>query len=130
MAITVSDRFAALAPEYNNSSAKAVYLQMADERLVAVASGVGFSQAKRDQAVALLAAHIASLSLDVARAGGSGGEITSKREGSLSVGFSSGGSGSDVFSDFKQTKYGRQLIGLIRGTFVMAGVITDEAHDV
>lgn len=125
MGITPSDRFAAIAPEFNSSGSKSVYLQMADERLAAIDLGNGFSQNKRDQAVALLAAHIASLALDPSRIMGAGGEISSKREGALSVGFASRDSGSDVFSDFKQTKYGRQLVGLIRGTFTFAGVITD-----
>lgn len=124
MSIAPSDRFTAIAPEYNSNASKAIYLQMADERLAAIDLGNGFSQNKRDQAVALLAAHIASLSNDFTRIGGAGGEITSKREGALSVGFASRDSGGDAFADFKQTKYGRQLIGLIRGTFTFAGVIT------
>ena len=63
-----------------------------------------------EKAVALLAAHTMTLSLDPLRAGGTGGAVTSKSEGALSIGFSSG---SMAGTDWGQTSYGLELSRLM-----------------
>lgn len=114
--MTPVEIFDAIAPKLAANSAKLVYLQLAEDR-----TSPCFFGANRSQAVALRAAHTMSLFLDPLRAGGTGGAITQKAEGDLSISFGAA-QGSTVDNDLSQTSYGRQLDGLIRGSGAFVGV--------
>lgn len=117
MALTAEQRFDALVPIYASNPAKAVFLEMAEERTAPVSS-CGWNEAKRNQAVALRAAHSMTLALDPLRAGGSGGQVTQKREGDLSISYGSASADSDTSGDLGQTAFGIQLNALIKGSFM------------
>lgn len=121
MSLTAAQRLSLLAPQFASHAEKDSFLAMADE-LVAPASSCGLSADRREQAVALQAAHLMTLSYDPSYAGGAtGGAVTSKREGDLSLSYGSAQSASDD-SDLSQTTYGRQLLELTRRSFVFIGV--------
>lgn len=123
MARTAAQRFDVICPEFKDHADKAAYLEMADE-LTSAASSCGWNDAKRTQAVALRAAHMMTLSLSPERAGGTGGQITQKREGQLSLSFG-GNSSTRRAGDLDQTSYGIQLQALISGSFLLIGTTGD-----
>lgn len=92
----------AIAPAIAAKDTAAVFIDMAADRC-----GVSYFGKLWSQAVANLAAHIATLS---ERDGGEAGAITSKREGDLSVGFSAGSKDDDLMA----TLYGRAYLLLLR----------------
>ena len=121
MALTAAQRLDLIAPQFAGHASQASYLAMAAE-LVAPASSCGWTADRRNQAVALQAAHLMTLAYDPSYAGGaSGGAVTSKREGDLSLSYGSVQSASDD-ADLSQTTYGRQLLELVRRSFVFIGV--------
>ena len=120
MALTASQRFDIICPEFKDHADKSAYLEMAAE-MTSAASACGWNDAKRTQAVALRAAHLMTLNLSPERAGGSGGPITQKREGELSLSFGWSSSASRSIGDLEQTSYGLQLQALISGSFLFIG---------
>lgn len=110
----------AIAPAYAANPSVGVFLDMAEQRT----SACTFGQ-KRAQAVAFLAAHMMALTTDPARAGGSGGAITSKKEGDLAVSYGAANSKSNDDAELSQTSYGQMLLGLVRGSVAFVGVSGD-----
>ena len=116
-ALAPLDIIAAFAPKLAADARVSTFITLAEQRT----SGVriqGWSEEKRTQAVALRAMHMMVLSNT--RPLGEAGAIQSKREGALSLSFAQGSQsakGISVDPDLVQTQYGRQLIGLIKGTF-------------
>lgn len=130
-ALTVEQYLQAVAPGVASDASASVYIEMAEQR-----TNAQFYGEKRNQAVALLAAHIAFLFTGSAGSlgpgsgsseGGSTGTILSKREGDLSVSYGSGAAsstGSSVSdSELAQTRWGLQLLALRKGCKPFMGVI-------
>lgn len=115
MSLTAEQIFDAIAPSYASNASKAVYLEMSEDRTSACAFG-----SNRPQAVALRAAHMITLDLGGDQSG-SGGQITGKKEGNLSLTFA-GPSASQSDDDLSMTKYGKQLKGLIKGNITLASI--------
>lgn len=128
---TIDQYLAAIAPAVATDENKATYIEMATER-----TNPCFYGSKYNQAVALMAAHIAFLltansgSMGAGSGsseGGSVGTITSKREGDLSVTYGSGsigaatGNASDA--ELAQTRFGLMLLSLRKGCRPFAGVL-------
>ena len=129
--LTIDQYLAAIAPALATDANKAVYIEMAAER-----TNKCFYGGKYNQAVALLAAHIAFLLNAQAGAMGAGsgsadagsvGTITSKREGDLSVSYGAGAvSVSDAGvsdAELAQTRFGLMLLALRKGCRPFMGVI-------
>ena len=122
MSLTTEQIFDGIAPQYATSPAKAVYLEIADER-TAPASVCGWSEQRRRHAVALRAAHVMTMSQDPSFALGGGCGVSKKREGDLQVDYRvTAAKTYDQFPDLAQTAYGTELIGLIRATMMPIGV--------
>lgn len=118
MALTATQRFDAICPEFKGSASKAAFLEMSEE-MTAPVSATGWDEGKRASAVALRAAHMITLSLSAERAGGAGGQVTQKREGDLAVSFGGSSSRNTAISDLDQTAFGIQLQALVRGSFML-----------
>lgn len=128
-AIAPSDIVAALVPKYASDARLATFLALAEQRTSQVRAS-GWSEEKRTQAVAYRALHM--LTLADTRPLGEAGSIQSKREGELSLNFAQQtrtSSGISVDPDLEQTQFGRQLIGLIKGTIVPFSLAGDIATD-
>ena len=97
------------------------FIALAKIRTANVRAG-GFNEEKWALAVALRAMHM--MTLQLTRPLGEAGSIAMKIEGKLHLSFSdkalqiSASNGSTIDLDLSQTQYGRQLVGLIKGTFV------------
>lgn len=120
---------AALAPKLASDPRLATFLEMAEQRTSQVRD-TGWSVDKRAHAVAYRALHM--LVLSNTRPLGEAGSIQAKREGRLSLNFSQQARtarGISVDPDLEQTQFGRQLIGLIKGTFVPISLAGDTATD-
>jgi hypothetical protein len=113
MALTTDQIFDAIAPQLATNPAKAVYLELAEERTAQSLFG-----AKRTHAIALRAAHMMTLYISQSgiRGMGEAGPITSKSEGSLSVAFGSVSAGSNDDAGLSQTSYGVELLSLIKAS--------------
>lgn len=74
----------AIAPQFDTATARTTFLELAVLNVNTCLFGD-----KADMAVAYLAAHYLSLSTDPARASGESGQVTSKKEGDLSINFGS-----------------------------------------
>lgn len=105
MALSALQYVTLRAPTLAENANVGLYIDAAREDLNACYFGASY-----EKAVALLAAHTMTLSLDPLRAGGTGGAVTSKSEGALSIGFSSG---SMAGTDWGQTSYGMELSRLM-----------------
>lgn len=110
---TASEILSAIAPRFDADANRAMFLQMAESRTSSTYYGEN-----RSEAVALRAAHLLVVN-EAANAsdGENMGPIASKSEGDLSVSYGkldAGASGGDA--DLSSTAYGRQLIGLRRGS--------------
>ena len=128
-AIAPSDIVAALVPKYASDARLTTFLALAEQRTSQVRAS-GWSEEKRTQAVAYRALHM--LTLADTRPLGEAGSIQSKREGELSLNFAQQtrtSSGISVDPDLEQTQFGRQLIGLIKGTIVPFSLAGDIATD-
>lgn len=129
--LTIDQYLTAIAPALSADANKSVYIEMATERTNKCFYGI-----KTNQAIALLAAHIAFL-LNAANGSmgagsgsgeaGSTGTITSKREGDLAVGYGSGavtvGNGDVTDAELAQTRYGLMLLALRKGCKPFMGVL-------
>lgn len=73
-----------------------------------------------NQAVALRACHMYTLSL---RIGGASGVISSKKEGDLSVSYAQNSSDTDGYDDLLLTHYGKQLKSLMKATSMGVSVL-------
>lgn len=130
---TIDQYIAAIAPTLAASGSSGVFVEMARERTNAEFYGV-----KYNQAVALMAAHVWFLMGAGNGGAGSGsaeagsvGNITSKREGDLSVTYGGAQSmqGADASdAELSQTRYGLQLLALRRGCSPLARVVTGGRH--
>lgn len=131
---TIDQYIAAIAPALAASGSSGVFVEMARERTNAEFYGV-----KYNQAVALMAAHVWFLMGAGNGGAGSGsaeagsvGALTTKREGDLSVSYSSPAAtlamkdASDA--ELSQTRYGLQLLALRRGCSPLARVVTGGCH--
>lgn len=103
--MTAEQVLSTLAPQFDNVAGRDSFLVLATDQTSPEWFGKNTSMA-----VALLAAHFMTLSLDDSRQDGSAGAITSKREGDLAVGFNTGMDASDL----GQTHFGRQRQRLIK----------------
>lgn len=118
--MTENEYIAAIAPGLAaDAAALPVFLDMARQR-----TNAAFYGAKYAQAVALLAAHLWVLTGSSSPAGGnaeagSTGSVASKREGDLSISYSSPASAlasrGAAEAEFAQTRYGLQLLALRKG---------------
>lgn len=111
---TASEVLSAIAPQFDATPRRSELLAQAEE-----ATSLTHFGSQRERAVALRAAHWLALYTASARLDGSAGPITSKSEGSLSVGF--GGAGNRSSSSLGQTSYGQELLTLIN-SFPTAGI--------
>lgn len=105
MAISALQYLTLRAPSLATNANVELYIAAAREDLNPCYFGASI-----EKAVALLAAHTMTLSLDPMRAGGAGGAVTSKSEGQLSISFGAGSAGG---SDWGQTSYGMELTRLM-----------------
>ena len=105
MALSPTQYLAAICPQLAADANLSVYLEMATNQVSGCFFGTNYNMA-----VALRAAHIYTLAQ---RPLGDSGQISSKREGDLSVSYSttSGESGGD---DLNQTHYGKQYMQLAK----------------
>lgn len=128
---TIDQYLTAIAPAIAADASKDIYIEMATERTNRAFYGV-----KYNQAVALLAAHIAFLLTAAPGSMGAGsgsaeagsvGTITSKREGDLSVSYGasaiSSSAGSVTDAELAQTRYGLMLLALRKGCKPFMGVL-------
>lgn len=129
--LTIDQYLAAIAPALAADENKSVYIEMATER-----TNFQFYGEKSNQAVALMAAHLAFLFTSAAGSlgagsgsaeGGTTGTITSKREGDLAVTYGSGAASSAIKNasdaDLAQTRFGLQLLALRKGCKSFTGVV-------
>lgn len=126
--LTIQQYIQAVAPALMQDPSLAVYIEMAEER-----TQRQFYGPKYNQAVALMAAHIAfRLGAGTMGAGsgssegGSTGSISSKREGDLAVSYGSGAVTSVAGlgdTDLSQSRWGLMLIALRKGCRPFMGVI-------
>ena len=128
---TIDQYILAIAPALAADANKDVFVEMAVERTNKCFYGI-----KYNQAVALLAAHIAFLLNPTAGSMGAGsgsseagatGTITSKREGDLAVSYGSGavsvGNGDVTDAELAQTRFGLMLLALRKGCKPFMGVL-------
>lgn|SRR5574344_256462 len=128
---TIDQYILTIAPALAADADKDVFVEMAVERTNKCFYGI-----KYNQAVALLAAHIAFLLNPTAGSMGAGsgsseagatGTITSKREGDLAVSYGSGavsvGNGDVTDAELAQTRYGLMLLALRKGCKPFMGVL-------
>ena len=112
--MSASEVLSAIAPQFDTDPNRDALIVQAEEATSSTHFG-----SQRERAVALRAAHFLSLYTSSARLDGSGGPVTSKSEGSLSIGF--GGAGSNSRSSLAQTSYGQELLDLIK-SYPVAGI--------
>jgi hypothetical protein len=70
--------------------------------------------------------------MDTTRGLGEAGSISGKKEGELSLGFASQSRSAKIAPpdiDLEQTSFGRELLGLARGTFVKFAVAGEPASE-
>ena len=126
--LSVEDHLRAIAPQCLTDGSYQVFIEMAEER-----TNRCFYGAKANQAVALMAAHIwymlgsgnggaGSGNLE----GGSTGSLSSKREGDLSVSYSSPSATlamkTTTDAELAQTRWGLMLLNLRKGCGPVMGV--------
>ena len=116
MALSPEKIIETICPELSGSPSLQVYLGMAVE-----VTNPGFYGAVYNQAVAYRAAHLFTLfdggggtTTDAIGVLGGGAPISSVSEGSLSVSFAQNANACGE-TDLSSTKYGKMLIGLIKG---------------
>lgn len=129
--LSVQEYLQAVCPSVASDASAPVYIQMAEER-----TNKEFYGHKTNQAIALLAAHIAFLFTAVPGAHGAGsgsgeagstGSITSKREGDLAVSYGTGAVSAASIgvsdADLAQTRFGLMLLALRKGCKPFMGVL-------
>jgi hypothetical protein len=107
MSLSITAIFDLIAPQYKDNADKNTWISMASQEVSACYFG-----ANRNRAVALLTAHMMTLTLRSGGESGDAGAVTSKKEGDLSITYGSVGKVDDA--DLGQTSYGRQYISLRR----------------
>ena len=119
MASSVKEILAAIAPQFPDDAQMDVFIELATGQTSACFFGT-----KANHAIALRTAHMMTLSDQNGMfAGGQAGQVVSKKEADLSVGFGPTGSGTNtVDADLGQTSYGIQLMGLRKGSNAFMGV--------
>ena len=100
--MSASSNLSLIAPQYDANTNRAGMLELAALRVNTTWFG-----AKYDLAVAYVAAHMLALNDPLFRPSGEAGAVTSKKEGDLSINYSSGGSASS--DDYDQTSFGKQF---------------------
>ena len=114
MALTASQIFDAIAPDYASDPRKTTFLTLARTRTNTCIFGDN-----TEEAVALRAAHM--ITLASRGSGGEAGSVSSKREGDLAISYGRNGS-TNAVDDLHQTNYGVQLKNLIKGSGGYYGV--------
>lgn len=115
--MTVNEILGAIAPNAIIDPDKDIHIQLATQRTNSVCFGENY-----EYAIALRAAHTISLKQrSESVIGDSGGNVSSKKEGKLSLTFSSSLNGDE---DLSQTSYGKQLIGLKKGNIPPISVVS------
>lgn len=114
MSLTVTQIIGIIAPQFSADSDLANTISLVELRTSSDAFGV-----KYNYAVALRAAHILTLrDMNSISSGGIlAGNVTSMSEGNTSISFGGSSSNSDN-SDLNLTRYGMELLGLIRGNIL------------
>jgi hypothetical protein len=111
MAMTASQIVDLIAPQYSTDPNKASFLQLASDRTNACVFGDNYQMA-----IAFRACHMMAKRDIATSTGGTGGQVSSKREGDLQVSFFKSTSTGNTDSDLSETSYGNDLLGLINGT--------------
>ncbi len=104
------------APQFKEDDDKATAISVARRRTSDSAYGD-----KKEDAVALMAAHLLAMRDRGVSTGGAGGQVASNKEGQLSQAFfkdDAAGTGDQTLS---QTTYGSQLVSLRKGTILPMG---------
>lgn len=119
MALSVSSILDAIAPQFSTDADKSTF--------ITIATGLTSTSCFGDNmnlAIALRTAHMMTIR-DMEKDGvssaygGASGAVTSKREGDLSISFGNNSSGNGSQNeDLNLTKYGKQLLGLMRGQII------------
>lgn len=109
-----STAFDVICPVYKLDPDKATFISMAASRTSLTLFGTNYGLA-----VALRAAHMMTLART--RIQGDGGAINSRREGDLSIGYSTGSRNKEP-TELSFTHYGQQLEQMIAESTVMLGV--------
>lgn len=113
MASTIEQILEAIAPQFNTSTTKDVFIKLAKNQTSASCFGVNYNQA-----VALRTAHMMTLSSPERT--GVAGSVSGKTESNLRISF--GSSSQSANDDLSQTSYGLQLQALITATGLVIGV--------
>jgi len=103
--MTASEILSVIAPQFDSTANRDSFIAIATMEVNSCLFGD-----KANKAIALLAAHMIALNTDAARQNGETGNITSKKEGDLSVGY--GNFGNAGSGDLGMTHYGRQFLSM------------------
>ena len=109
--MTVDSILSLIAPQFNDITNKNDYISLARLRVNACMFGD-----KTNLAIAYMTAHLIAVSTDPARGKGEAGNITSKKEGDLSVTYGNFNTNTNGNSDLNMTSYGQSFQGLLNGT--------------
>lgn len=112
--MTPSQWLNTIAPQFDATANRTNFIALAETQINRC-----WFVGKEDYAVALMAAHLLSVFTSTYRKDGTGGSVTSKREGDLSISFASFSSGD---SDLNQSSYGLQLQRLMKAGGFILGV--------
>lgn len=112
--MSASDILSTIAPQYDTVVNRDEFITLATMQV-----NTCWFDVKSDYAIALMTAHLISIFTIAFRKDGTGGAITSKREGDLAISFSTGKGNDD---DLDQTTYGKQFQRLMKGGNVFLGV--------
>jgi len=107
--MSVSSLLSTIAPQFDSVTGRADFIALAELQVNRCLLGE-----KADIGTAYFAAHLIQISQDSATSGGSSGEITSKKEGDLSVSY--GNFAPKDGSGLSATSWGRQYDMIIKTT--------------
>lgn len=113
--MSASDILSTIAPQFDSDPTRDSNLSLAEQM-----TNRCFYGAKSDLAVALRAAHTMTLNTSSLRSNGEVGSIVGKKEGDLSISFSSGST--KVKGNLGMTHYGVQLHELMNSCNTFVGV--------
>ncbi|MGD8707089.1 MAG: DUF4054 domain-containing protein [Nitrosopumilaceae archaeon] len=104
--MSVSTILSTIAPQYDSLVSRSEFISLAETQVNRC-----WFRNKADLAVALMTAHMISVFTSSYRQDGTGGSVTSKREGDLALSFAQSVNGN---SDLNQTSYGKQFQSLMK----------------
>lgn len=111
MSYSISEILSAIAPQFNSDTKKDIHIDLAKRRT----SLTAFDTDKYQYAVALRAAHTLTLTKLEQDFPNASGAITQRSEGDQSISFYKGKEEDEYLS---LTTYGKDLLGLIKGTIL------------